>query len=72
MDKNFNQMLVDLRCEINKTRKTILDLLEMAFGEHPKWPAARTCILRSLGKSGLEGAIETIDGRTGTTGGAHE
>jgi len=58
MDTNTAKALIELRLEIKQARKSILDLLELAFGDHPKWPAARTCVLRALGQSGLEGFIE--------------
>lgn len=61
----------DLRYAVTVARKQIMDLLEMAFGEHPKWPMARTCVLRALGESGLEGALDAVNGQN-QIGGSHD
>ncbi len=62
----------ELKIAVSHTRKQLLDLLELAFGDHPKWSAARTCVLRVLGNSGLEGAIDALESRSCGNGGSHE
>jgi len=58
MENETYSILNSLQLEITSTRKQILDLLEMAFGDHPKWQYARSRVLRALGRSGLEGILE--------------
>lgn len=67
--KNNSKSAAELKIAVSLARKQILDLLELAFGDHPKWPAARTCVLRALGQSGLEGAITAIEGHVVKVGG---
>lgn len=42
---------------IAATRKQLLDVIELAFGDSPKWPVVRSRVLDLLGESGLEGAL---------------
>ncbi len=60
MDPHNHINIRELQAEISQTRKNLLDLLEMAFGDHPKWPYARSRVLRSLGRSGIEGILERM------------
>ena len=46
---------------IAKNRKELLDMLELAYGDQPKWLVVRSYILRSLGKSGLEGILDSLE-----------
>jgi len=46
---------------IAKNRKELLDMLELAYGDQPKWQVVRSYILRSLGKNGLEGILDSLE-----------
>lgn len=64
MEPGITNTLGYLKAEISRTRKDILDTLELAFREHPNWQFVRTRVLRSLGKSGLEGALDRASKQT--------
>jgi hypothetical protein len=53
--------LSQMKESIAKTRKQLLDVLELAFGDHHKWPAVRSFVLRSLGENGLDGIIDDLN-----------
>jgi hypothetical protein len=46
---------------IAKNRKELLDMLELAYGDQPKWQVVRSYILRSFGKNGLEGILDSME-----------
>ena len=58
MNTQTHPVIPALQKELIATRKQILDLLEMAFRDHPNWSFARSRVLRALGKSGLEGVLD--------------
>lgn len=52
---------------IKRTRKEILDLLEVAFGQSTKWPLVRSRMLAAFGRYGLERfTIEEKDNESAT------
>lgn len=69
MEPETEKILSTLQSQITEVRKQLLDILEVAFREHPKWVFVRSRVLRALGKSGLEGVLESalrqINKRTG-------
>lgn len=60
-NRETEKNLTELKQSIYITRKQLLDLLEMAFGDHPKWSTARSCVLRIFGESGLEGKVKSLE-----------
>jgi len=60
MDSNSIRFIQELQAEVSYTRKEILDSLELAFGDHPRWPYARSRVLRALGRSGLEAVLANL------------
>ncbi|MGK5084393.1 hypothetical protein WDW37_13950 [Bdellovibrionota bacterium FG-1] len=51
------ESLAEVQASIVTTRKQVLDLLELAFRDHPQWSYVRSRVLRALGRSGLEGVL---------------
>jgi hypothetical protein len=49
-----------LQASVAATRKSILDLLELAYGRQDNWVYVRSRLLRALGKGGLGGVIDDI------------
>lgn len=50
---------IDLDTSIKFTRKSILDCIELAYGQTPQWPLIRAKIMAAFGKNGLERFINT-------------
>lgn len=55
--QQYPTIIYELQVALTSTRKQVLDLLEVAYGKHDNWLYVRSRILRSLGRSGLEGTI---------------
>ena len=60
-----------IRAAISTTRRRILDLVESAYGETPKFPFIRGRLLGLLGRDGLEGTIQQLNFNQ-RTGADHE
>jgi hypothetical protein len=58
METDTSKTLNELRAAVVAARKQILDILELAFRDHPNWSYVRSRVLRALGKSGLEGVLD--------------
>lgn len=56
-----NNELETIRMAISATRRRILDLVESAYGETPKFPFVRSRLLGLFGRDGLEGAIQQLN-----------
>ena len=67
METDTQKAVVALQAATTATRKQVLDLLELAFREHPQWPYVRSRVLRALGKSGLEGVLDRYSGKNSGT-----
>ena len=53
--------------EIAKARRHLMDILEAAFGEHPKWKYVRGRVLGIMGKDGLEAVFAPEENSTAQT-----
>ena len=47
----------ELKSIVSRKRKDILTLIEVAFGDSPRWPSVRTQLLNLLGDRGLENEL---------------
>jgi hypothetical protein len=64
MAKNLasEALIHELKTAVVQTRKSVMDLLEAAYGRLDNWSFVRSRVLNALGQSGLEGVIDrTID-----------
>ena len=50
--------LEEIQEAIKKTRKNVLDFLDVAFGSSPQWPMVRSRILQAFGRDGLDGIVQ--------------
>ena len=46
--------------ELRKTRKILLDSLELLYGDTQQWSRVRSLVLRLFGTSGLEGLLDAL------------
>jgi hypothetical protein len=59
-----NDEFEELLMAVRRSRKQILDLLEVTCGHAPNWEAVRRNVLQVFGSNGLEGTVNAI--RKGT------
>jgi hypothetical protein len=61
IDKLLLEMEKEVVLAVNKARRRVLDIDELAIGtDHPKWKITRNQTLKVFGESGLEGAVHKI------------
>ncbi len=55
-----NQEIELLAEAIKRSRKQLLDILEVSFGHEPNWEFVRRGVLQVFGSNGLEGTVNAL------------